>query len=72
MRPAWKRVEDYWPCPEDQSKATKVKVGDFDPFEEGKVTQSRKNGKPRNDGERGVCKSDDSRVENGRLAARAM
>jgi len=72
MGPAWKRIEDNRPRSENQSEARKTKIGYFDPFEEGKVTQCRKNGKPRNDGERAVCNSDDARVENGRLAARAM
>jgi len=72
MGPAWKRIKDNRPCSEHQSKARKIKVGNVDPFKEGKVTQCRKNGKTRNDGERAICNSDDARVENGRLAARAM
>lgn len=72
MGPAWKRAEDNRPRSENQRKARKVKVGDFHSFEESKVTQCRKNGKTRNDGERAVCKSDDARVENSRLAAWAM
>ena len=72
MGPAWKSIEENGPRSEDQSGARKTKVSYFDPFEEGKVTQCRKNGKTRNDGEHAVCNSDDTRVENGRLAARAM
>jgi len=54
MGPAWKRIEDNGPRSKDQSEARKTKVGYFDPFEEGKVAQCRKNGKTRNDGEHAV------------------
>jgi hypothetical protein len=65
-------IENDWPGSENQRKATEVKVGDCHTFEEGEMTQGRKNGETRNDGEQRVRKSDNARVENGGLVTWAM